>query len=146
MLTPASVAVIGASRRPRSVGRVILQNIIGGGFRGPVYAVNPGATELDGIACAPSAAALPAGRPGGDRRAAAAVISIAGECGRRGVKALVVITSGLDGAARAELVGICRRHGMRLVGPTSFGVANTATHLDATFAVTIPGRERQAWR
>ncbi len=140
LLTPASVAVIGASRRPRSVGRVILQNIIGGGFRGPVYAVNPGAAELDGIACAPSAAALP--EPADLAVIAAppaAVISIAGECGRRGVKALVVITSGLDGAARAELVGICRRHGMRLVGPTSFGVANTATHLDATFAVHHPG-------
>ena len=51
----------------------------------------------------------------------------------------MVITSGLDGAARTELLGICRRHGMRLVGPTSFGVANTATHLDATFAVHHPG-------
>src|SRR5271165_1165604 len=140
VLTPASVAVIGASRRPGSVGRVILQNIIGGGFRGPVYAVNPGAAELDGIACAPSAAALPeptdlaviAAPP-------AAVVAIAEDCGRRGVKALVVITSGLDGAARTELLGICRRHGMRLVGPTSFGVANTATHLDATFAVHHPG-------
>jgi predicted CoA-binding protein len=57
--TPASIAVIGASRRPRSVGRIILQNIITGGFRGPVDVVNPGAAELDGIACAPSAAALP---------------------------------------------------------------------------------------
>ena len=51
----------------------------------------------------------------------------------------MVITSGLDRAARTELVGICRRHGMRLVGPTSFGVANTATHLYATFAVHHPG-------
>ena len=45
VLTPASVAVIGASRRPGSVGRAILQNIIDGGFPGPVYAVNPGAAE-----------------------------------------------------------------------------------------------------
>ena len=60
VLTPASVAVIGASRRPdRSGGGVILQNIITGGFPGPVYAVNPGAAELDGVPCVPSAAALP---------------------------------------------------------------------------------------
>jgi len=125
VLSPASVAVIGASRRPRSVGRVILQNIITGGFPGPVYAVNPGAAELDGIASVPSAAALP--EPADLAVIAAppaAVLSIAGDCRRRGVKALVVITSGLGGAARAELLGICRRHGMRLVGPTSFGVAN----------------------
>ena len=69
VLMPASVAVIGASRRPGSVGRVILQNIITGGFPGPVYPVNPGAAELDGIPCLPSAAALPdAGRSGGHRR------------------------------------------------------------------------------
>ena len=139
VLTPASIAVIGASRRPRSVGRVILRNIIGDGFGGPLYAVNPSAAELDGIACAPSVTALP--EPVDLAVIAApltAVVTIAEECGRRGVKALVVTTSGLDGAARTELLGICRRHGMRLVGPTSFGVANTAAHLDATFAVHHP--------
>src|SRR5262249_17912232 len=59
VLPPASVAVIGASRRPGSVGRTILRNIIADGFSGPVYPVNPNAAELDGIACLPSAAALP---------------------------------------------------------------------------------------
>src|SRR5208337_1112175 len=63
---------------------------------------------------------------------------VAEDCGRRGVKALVVTTSGLDRAARVELLGICRRHGMRLVGPTCFGVANTAISLDATFAARHP--------
>src|ERR1017187_4860920 len=139
VLTPASVAVIGASRRPGSFGRAILKNIVDGGFPGPVYAVNPGAAELDGVPCVPSAAALPEpvdlaviAAPAG------AVVSIAENCGRRGIKALVVITSGLDGAARAELLGICRRHGMRLVGPTCFGVANTAISLDATVAARHP--------
>jgi acyl-CoA synthetase (NDP forming)/GNAT superfamily N-acetyltransferase len=139
VLVPASVAVIGASRRPGSVGRVILQNIISGGFPGPVYPVNPHAAELDGIPCMPSAAALPdhvdlaviATPP-------AAVLGIAEDCGRRGVKALVVIAAGLSGPARAELLGICRRHGMRMVGPASFGVANPSICLDATFAARHP--------
>ncbi len=139
VLTPASVAVIGASRHPGSVGRAILQNIIDGGFTGPVYAVNPGAAELDGVPCVPSAAALPEQVDLAVIAApTAAVVGIAEDCGRRGVKALVVTTSGLDGAARAELLGICRRHGMRLVGPTCFGVANTAISLDATFAARHP--------
>ena len=139
VLTPASVAVIGASRRPGSVGRAILQNITTGGFPGPVYAVNPGVAELDGVPCVPSAAALPGHVDLAVIAApAAAVVGIAGECGRRGVRALVVITAGLDGAARAELLGICRRHGMRLVGPASFGVANTSVSLDATFAARHP--------
>jgi len=139
LLTPDSVAVIGASRRVGSVGRAILQNIIDDGYAGRVYAVNPGASELDGVPCVSSAAALPEqvdlaviAVP------AAAVIDVAEDCGRRGVKALVVTTSGLDDAARAELLRACRRHGMRLVGPTSFGVANTAISLDATFAARHP--------
>jgi acyl-CoA synthetase (NDP forming)/GNAT superfamily N-acetyltransferase len=139
VLTPASVAIIGAGRRPGSVGRVILRNIVTSGFPGPVYAVNPGASELDGVPCVSSPAEL----PGQVDLAviavpAPAVPQVAEDCGRHGVKALAVTTAGLDRPARAELLGICRRHGMRLVGPTSFGVANTAISLDATFAARHP--------
>jgi acyl-CoA synthetase (NDP forming)/GNAT superfamily N-acetyltransferase len=104
-----------------------------------VYPVNPHAAELDGVPCLPSAAALPdhvdlavIAVPAGG------VLGIAEECGRRGVKALVVIAAGLAGPARAELLGICRRHGMRLVGPASFGVASPGIGLDATFASRHP--------
>lgn len=135
VLMPASVAVIGASRRAGSVGRVILRNIISAGFSGSVHPVNPYTSELDGIACVPSVAALPdqvdlavIAVPAGD------VLGIADDCGRRGIKALVVIAAGLSGPARAELLEICRRHGMRMVGPASFGVANPSIGLNATFA------------
>ena len=139
VLAPASVAVvIGADQNPRSVGWGILHNITGGGFPGPVYAVGSGAAELD-VPSVPSPAALPEqvdmaviAVP------AAAVLGVAEDCGRRGVRALAVTTSSLDVAARGELLGICRRHGMRLVGPTSFGVANTAICLDATFGARHP--------
>ena len=118
---------------------MILQNLIDGGFPGPVYPVNPGAAELDGMGCLPSAAALPEqvdlaviAVP------APAVLGVAEDCGRRGVKALVVIAAGLSGPARAELLEICRRHSMRMVGPASFGVANPGIGLDATFAARHP--------
>jgi acyl-CoA synthetase (NDP forming)/GNAT superfamily N-acetyltransferase len=138
-LAPGSVAVIGAGHSPGPVGRAILGNVVSGGFSGPVYAVGPDVAGLDGVSWVPSAAAL----PGQVDLAVIAVPApdvpgVADECGRRGVKALVVATAGLDGVARAELVGICRRHGMRLVGPTSFGVANTAISLDATYAARHP--------
>ena len=139
LLDSASVAVIGAGRRPGSVGRAILRNIITGGFPGPVHVVSPGVAELQGVRCVPSVAALPQdvdlaviAVP------AAALLGVPEECGRRGVKALVVITSGLDGAARTELLGICRRHGMRMVGPASFGVASPRIGLDETFAARHP--------
>jgi acyl-CoA synthetase (NDP forming)/GNAT superfamily N-acetyltransferase len=139
VLTPASIAVIGASQSRDSAGWAILQNITTGGFSGQVYAVGSGSAELDGVRCVPSLAAL----PGQVDLAviavpAAAVLGVAEDCGRHGVKALAVTTSGLEGAARAELLGICRRHGMRLVGPGCFGVANTAISLDATLAAHHP--------
>jgi acyl-CoA synthetase (NDP forming)/GNAT superfamily N-acetyltransferase len=143
LLEPASVAVIGVGRRPGSVGRAILRNITTGGFSGAVYAVSPRGAELDGVACVPSVAALPqdvdlavVAVP------AAALLGIAHQCGQQGVRALVVITAGLGLADRAELLGICRRHGMRLIGPASFGVANPSIGLDATFAArhSKPGK------
>ena len=138
-LAPGSVAIIGAGRRSGSVGRAILGNIVTGGFSGAVYAAGPGASGLDGVRWVPSAAEL----PGQVDLAviavpAPAVLGVAEDCGRRGIKALAVTASGLDRSTRAELLGICRRHGMRLVGPASFGVANTAIALDATFAARHP--------
>jgi acyl-CoA synthetase (NDP forming)/GNAT superfamily N-acetyltransferase len=139
LLRPASVAVIGAGRRRGSVGRAILRNIVTGGFSGAVYVVNPRVGELEGIPCLPSVAALP-----GDvdlaviATPAAAVLGIAEQCGRRGVKALVVIAAGLGLADRAALLGVCRRHGMRMAGPASFGVANPGFGLDASFAARHP--------
>jgi acyl-CoA synthetase (NDP forming)/GNAT superfamily N-acetyltransferase len=139
VLAPASVAVVGASRKPGSVGGSILRNIAGGGYAGHLYAVNPHAREIAGVPCVPSAAALPepvdlavVSVP------APAVLPVAEECGERGVGALVVITSGLDGAARAALLDCCRRHGMRLVGPNCLGVAVPSAGLNATFAASQP--------
>jgi acyl-CoA synthetase (NDP forming)/GNAT superfamily N-acetyltransferase len=139
VFAPASVAVIGAGRKPGSIGRLILRNIVSGGYAGLVYAVNPHAAELEGVPCVPSPAAL----PGPVDLAvvsvpAPAVLAAAEECGERGVGALVVITSGLDRTARQALLACCRRHGMRLVGPNCLGIAVPALSLDATFAARHP--------
>jgi acyl-CoA synthetase (NDP forming)/RimJ/RimL family protein N-acetyltransferase len=138
LLRPDSVAVIGASRRRGSPGREILHNIVTGGFTGPVYAVNPHGQSMEGLHCLPSVADLPEhvdlaviAVP------APAVPEVAAECGRRGVRSLVVITSGL-GPAGADLLAICRRHGMRLVGPNCFGLAVPGLGLDATFDADHP--------
>jgi acyl-CoA synthetase (NDP forming) len=138
LLRPDSVAVIGASRRRGSPGREILHNIVAGGFAGSVYAVNPHGQSMEGLRCLPSVADLPEhvdlvviAVP------APAVPEVAAECGRRGVRSLVVITSGL-GSAGADLLAICRRHGMRLVGPNCFGIAVPGLGLDATFDASRP--------
>ena len=140
LLRPRSVAVVGPSRRGGTLGRAILRNIVTGGFTGPVYAVNPHARTMEGVPCVASVDDLPgpvdlaviAVPP-------AAVPEVAAQCGRHGVGALIVMTSGL-GAAGAELLTACRRYGMRLVGPNCFGVIVPWMGLDATFAASHPAR------
>jgi acyl-CoA synthetase (NDP forming)/GNAT superfamily N-acetyltransferase len=139
ILAPESVVVIGASRRPGTVGRAILDNIITGGYAGRLYVVNPRARQISGEHCLPSVLDLP--EPADLAVIAVpapAVLDVAQQCGRRGVRSLVVITSGLDTAGRADLLAVCRRHGMRLVGPNCFGVAVPSIGLDATFAARHP--------
>ncbi|MFC4907029.1 GNAT family N-acetyltransferase [Actinomadura gamaensis] len=142
LFRPEAVAVVGAGRRPDSIGAAVLRAVLDGGFPGPVYAVNPHASgKLHGAPCVATVADLPV-RP--DLAVltvpAAAVPQVAAQCGRRGVRALVVITSGLDAARARELRAACHRHGMRLVGPNCLGVADTAAALDATFAPRHPAR------
>ena len=135
VFAPESVAVVGASRRMGTTGRAILHNIVTAGYGGRVYAVNPHAAHMEAVPCLASVAALPepvdlaviAVPP-------AAVSTVADACGRRGIKALAVITMGLDPPQGADLLAICRRYGMRLAGPGCFGIAVPGIGLDATFA------------
>jgi acyl-CoA synthetase (NDP forming)/GNAT superfamily N-acetyltransferase len=135
IFAPESVAVIGASRRRGTVGRAILDNIRAAGYGGRLYTVNPRARQIGGERCLASpldlpepadlaVIALPADK----------VLDVAEQCGQRGVRSLVVVTAGLDAAQSADLLAVCRRHGMRLVGPDCFGVAVPGIGLDATFA------------
>jgi acyl-CoA synthetase (NDP forming)/GNAT superfamily N-acetyltransferase len=139
VFAPESVAVIGASRRHGTVGRAILDNIRAAGYAGRLYTVNPHAAridgQIDGERCLASVTDLP---DGVDLAViavrAAGVLDVAEQCGRRGTRSLVVISAGLDAAAQAALLATCRRYGMRLIGPDSFGVAVPGLGLDATFA------------
>ena len=136
---PASVAVIGASRRPGTVGRSVLENIKSGGYAGSIYAVNPNAIEIAGVPCFPDVASLP-DAPDLALLAVppAEVIDAADACGRRGARGLVVFAAAVDAAAGAALLAVCRRYGMRLIGPNCFGIAVPSIGLDATFAAANP--------
>jgi acyl-CoA synthetase (NDP forming)/RimJ/RimL family protein N-acetyltransferase len=139
LLAPQSVAVVGASRKPGSIGRTILLNIRDAGFTGALYAVNPHADNIEGVPCLPSVAALPGPA---DMVVIAvpppAVLRVARECGKQGTRALVVITSGLGVSGDVRLLQTCRQYGMRLVGPNCFGVAVPGMGLDATFGARHP--------
>jgi acyl-CoA synthetase (NDP forming)/GNAT superfamily N-acetyltransferase len=139
VLSPRVVAVIGASRRDSSIGHVILRRIKETDFNGRLFAVNPHAAEIAGLPSYVSVTDLPEVP---DLAVvcvpAQAVPGVAEECGRRGVRALLVITAGITGEeqARRALLDAVHHHGMRLVGPNCLGLVNTApqVRLDATFS------------
>jgi acetate---CoA ligase (ADP-forming) len=144
VLRPASVALIGVSRRPGSVGAAVLGNLLAAGYDGPLCVVHPQA-RFDGVETYRSLADVPwpvdlavVAVP------AAGVVDVARACGAAGVRGLVVLSAGFaeigrEGARRqAELLAVCRASGMRLVGPNCLGVLNTAVSLNASFAPVAP--------
>ncbi|MGC8627407.1 MAG: GNAT family N-acetyltransferase [Acidimicrobiales bacterium] len=147
LLRPRSVAVVGASRKPGTVGHELVRNLVSGGFQGPVYPVNPSAEHIAGVPCFRSIEDIP--RPvdlAVIAVPAAAVPEVVEACGRKGVGGLVVVSSHFaeDGPAGAalerEAARLAHSYGMRLVGPNCFGVLNTdpAVSMNATFAKDAP--------
>src|SRR5262245_37143862 len=144
---PRSIAVVGASRQPNTIGHTIAWNLIRHGFAGRLWLVNPSAESVHSSKCWPDVRAVPddvdlaiVAVP------AARVLDVARACGEKGVRGLCVISAGFretgpKGAeAERELVAIARRHGMRVIGPNCMGVLNAepAVRMDATFARTFP--------
>ncbi len=146
-LNPGSVAVVGASARPGSIGNALVVNLRRCGFTGPIYPVHPEAKEIGGLAAYPRVSAIPhkvdlvvIAVP------AAAVEEVVADASRAGVHGVVVISSGFaevsgEGrAAQARLRDLVRSSGMRMIGPNCLGVLNTdpAVSLNATFAPHWP--------
>ncbi len=151
LLNPESVAVIGASREPGGIGQAVLRNLLAADFTGPVYPVHRQVRAVAGVRAYRNVSAI-------DGEVDLAVLAVPAEgvlelveeCAQKGVKGLVVLSSGFgetgpEGRARQEeLVHIARGYGMRVVGPNCLGIANTdpAVRLNATLAATLPGRGR----
>lgn len=154
VLRPASVAVIGASRQPGTVGAAVLANLRDAGFRGALHVVHPKADEIGGLPAVRSIADVPDPVELAVLAVPAPVVpQVARECGEAGVRALVVLSAGFSevgghGAElQDELLAACRASGMRLVGPNCLGVLNTApdVRLNATFAPVPPRPGRLAF-
>jgi len=141
------VAVIGASRTPNTIGHEIVSNLVGYGFTGIVYPVNPKADAINSLKTYPRIGAVP------DQVDMAvitvpkqSVLEVAEECGEAGVRGLTVISAGFrevggEGVERErKLMEIVRRHGMRMVGPNCMGVLNAdpSVSMNATFAPSMP--------
>lgn len=145
-LQPHSVALVGASHDPASIGGRLFANLRSG-FTGVVHPVNPAAGTIQGVSAFKSISDIP------DRVDLAvvsvpahAVVGVARECATKRVPAMVVISAGFAEAGpegiqrQIELLEVCRAAGVRLIGPNCIGVVNTdpAVHLNATFGPAFP--------
>jgi acetyltransferase len=141
---PSSVAVIGASERPHSVGYTVMRNLLNGGFSGPVMPVNPKYNAVAGVLAYPNIATLP-------RTPELAIVAtppatvpgIIAELGARGTRAAVVLTAGLskvkDERGRTmeqAMLEAARPHLLRILGPNCLGVSVPGVRLNASFAHT----------
>ena len=146
-LAPRSIAVVGASRDSSAIGGRLFHNLLMTEFSGAVFPVNPKANVVHGVVAYPNVEAIP-----GDVDVAFVAVpaihleEIAEQCGRKGVRGLVVISAGFaeigdEGVQRqARLLETCRSYGMRLIGPNCMGIVNTAedVRLNGTFANVYP--------
>jgi len=139
---PESVAVIGASNNETKWGGRILKNLLSG-FQGKIYPVNPKETIIQGLDSYPSVLDIP-----GTVELGVIVVpsehvhSVVEECGKKGVKGLVVISAGFSEAgnegAELELVSIARKYGMNMIGPNTLGIVNERVKLNASIIGKLP--------
>ncbi len=146
---PRSVAVIGATEKPGSVGRAVFWNLLSTPFGGVVYPVNPKRPNLLGVKAYPKVAELPevpdlalVCTP------AATVPGIMEECAQAGIPAVIIISAGFketgpEGVAlENRVIDIARKGGIRVIGPNCMGILTPPTGLNASFAkeMTLPGK------
>jgi acetyltransferase len=138
--SPKNVAVIGATDREGSIGKVVLRNLTSNAFRGTVFPVNPNRQTVLGIKAYPNIAAVP------EKVDLAVIVTpaptvpgIVGECARAGVKGTIIMSAGFkergaEGAGmEREILEKARQGGMRIIGPNCLGVMYPPAGLNATF-------------
>jgi acetyltransferase len=135
LFDPRSVAVVGASERPSSVGATVWRNLREGGFPGPRWAVNPKYTQLGGEPVYADIASLPeAPELAVICTPPATVVGLIEALGARGTHAVIVLTAGLDKARKQAMLDAARRHLLRILGPNSLGLLAPHARLNASFA------------
>jgi len=148
LFNPSSIAVIGASNRPNSVGMKVFKNLVQGNFRGKLYPVNPKHKSVQGRTCFPSVKGI---KQAIDLAVittpAITVPAILAECGEKGITNAIVISAGFSetGKAGGELeqaiVDVAMRYNIRFIGPNCLGVMRPSVKMNATFDnnTSLPG-------
>ena len=135
LFDPASVAVIGASQRPASVGGIVWRNLHAGGFKGRIFAVNPKYGEFDGVPVFARVAELPEVPDLAVICTPAAVVpGLIAELGALGTRAAIVLSAGLGPAEKQAMRDAARPHLLRILGPNCIGMLSPHTRLNASFS------------
>ncbi|MEN9628817.1 MAG: hypothetical protein RJA10_2044, partial [Pseudomonadota bacterium] len=135
LFDPASVAVMGASSRPGSVGATVWRNLRQGRYAGTLMAVNPRHRELDGTPVAATVDDLPqAPELAVICTPPATVPGLIDALGRRGTRAAIVLTAGLTADQKQAMLDAARRHLLRILGPNCLGLLVPHIGLNASFA------------
>ncbi|HTX79092.1 MAG TPA: CoA-binding protein, partial [Longilinea sp.] len=143
-LQPKTVAVIGASTTPGKIGYTVVENLIKGGYdKKNIYPINPTAAEILGLKVYPNIAAVPVAIDAAIVTVPAKLVAeMTEECGKKGVKGLIVITSGFSEVGQRdlenEIVNIARSHKMRILGPNIVGILSNSDKLNGSFAPFLP--------
>ena len=147
ILNPRSVALVGASRQPGTIGAALLANLKRCAFTGPIYPINPKAAEIDGLTAYPAVSAVGAPIDMALIAVPAPMVeSAVRDCARAGVRGVVIVSSGFGELSQEgreiekRLRDFCRASGMRMVGPNCMGVLNTdpAISMNAVFVPPWP--------
>jgi len=146
LFKPESIALVGASDKPGSIGAILAENLLTAGFQGEVFPINPGHDEIRGLRSYPDAASLPhAVDLGVISTPADAVPGIVDGLAARGARGAVVITAGFGegrearGIARQSALADAARSGqVRIIGPNCLGILVPGVGLNASFAHCVP--------
>ena len=150
LFRPGSVAVIGASNNPFSIGNIVIRNLAAYGFKGPIFPINPKAREIRSFKCFKSVLEVPDEIDLVNISVKNTLVpQVLKECGEKGVKFCIVHTAGFkemgeEGIERErEMVELAHSYGMRLFGPNSQGIQNSdpeiSVYANFTFVPMKPG-------
>ena len=146
-LKPRSIAVIGASHKAGSLGRIFFDQLLNFGYKGDLYPVNPQASDISGIKCYQTVELIPIVPELAVILVKKDIVSeVVESCGKKGIKSIVVITAGFreiggEGIKREKfLLKVVKKYGMRLIGPNCMGIINSDPdiRMNASFSPTEP--------
>ncbi len=143
LLRPKSIAVVGASNKEGKIGYTVVKNLLDSHYQGPIYPINPSEAEILGLRAYPSVAAVPEAIDAAVIIVPAKLVpAVTEECGKKGVKGLIIIASGFSEVGRQDLeqqvVDTAHAYGMRVLGPNIVGILSNTDACNASFAPFLP--------